>query len=78
MPKKHSTESKRDLILQVAVDGKPEQISDMEFDEASANPWETDYQAIVNKYTEKGYGSVVPEIVFWNLRDSWATPVPGR
>lgn len=75
-----------DLILQVAVNGnlKPEQMikrlfvfSDMEFDKASANPWETDYQVIVNKYTEKGYGSVVPEIVFWNLRDSRATPVAG-
>ncbi|KAK2636880.1 hypothetical protein Ddye_031672 [Dipteronia dyeriana] len=76
-----------DLILQVAVEGnlKPEQMikrlfvfSDMEFDEASANPWETDYQAIVRKYTEKGYGSAVPEIVFWNLRDSRATPVAGK
>lgn len=75
-----------DLILKVAVNGnlKPEQMikrlfvfSDMEFDQASANPWETDYQVIVNKYTEKGYGSVVPEIVFWNLRDSRATPVSG-
>ncbi|KAI9170130.1 hypothetical protein LWI28_023028 [Acer negundo] len=81
-----------DLILQVAVEGnlKPEQMikrlfvfSDMEFDQASANPWETDYQAIVRKYTEKGYSvteevSVVPEIVFWNLRDSRATPVAGN
>lgn len=75
-----------DLILQVAVNGnlKPEQMikrlfvfSDMEFDRASANPWETDYQVIVNKYKEKGYGSVVPEIVFWNLRDSRSTPVLG-
>lgn len=75
-----------DLILKVAVNGnlKPEQMitrlfvfSDMEFDQASANPWETDYQVIVTKFTEKGYGSVVPEIVFWNLRDSRATPVSG-
>lgn len=75
-----------DLILQVAVNGnlKPEQMikrlfvfSDMEFDQASANPWETDYQVIVSKYKEKGYGSVVPEIVFWNLRDSRSTPVLG-
>ncbi|KAJ0038851.1 hypothetical protein Pint_23793 [Pistacia integerrima] len=73
-----------DLILQVAVNGKlkPEQMikklfvfSDMEFDRAGNNPWETDYQVIVRKYTEKGYGSVLPEIVFWNLRDSRATPV---
>ncbi|KAJ4711480.1 Uncharacterized conserved protein UCP015417, vWA [Melia azedarach] len=75
-----------DLILLIAVNGnlKPEQMikrlfvfSDMEFDKASFNPWETDYEMIVKKYTEKGYGSVVPEIVFWNLRDSKATPVPG-
>ncbi|KAI9169383.1 hypothetical protein LWI28_011529 [Acer negundo] len=76
-----------DRILEVAVEGnlKPEQMikrlfvfSDMEFDQASLNPWETDYQAIVRKYTEKGYGSVVPQIVFWNLRDSIATPVMGK
>ncbi|XAR64343.1 hypothetical protein NMG60_11024647 [Bertholletia excelsa] len=75
------------LILQVAVNGnlKEDQMmqrvfvfSDMEFDRASSNPWETDYQAITRKFTEKGYGSAVPEIVFWNLRDSRATPVPGN
>ncbi|XP_073147486.1 uncharacterized protein [Henckelia pumila] len=75
-----------DLILQVAVDGglKADQMikrlfvfSDMEFDQASEVPWETDYEAIVRKFTECGYGDCVPEIVFWNLRDSRATPVPG-
>ncbi|XVF81477.1 hypothetical protein PTKIN_Ptkin15bG0158400 [Pterospermum kingtungense] len=75
-----------DLILKVAVEGKlmPEKMikrlfvfSDMEFDKASASPWETDYQVIVKKYTEKGYGEAIPQIVFWNLRDSRATPVPG-
>lgn len=74
-----------DLILEVAVNGslKPEQMikrlfvfSDMEFDEASLHPWETDYRAIVRKYTEKGYESAVPEIIFWNLRHSRSTPVP--
>lgn len=74
-----------DLILQVAVNGnlKEEQMikrvfvfSDMEFDQASLTPWETDYQAIVRKFGEKGYGNCVPEVVFWNLRDSRATPVP--
>ncbi|CAN7092203.1 unnamed protein product [Brassica rapa subsp. narinosa] len=60
--------------------------SDMEFDEASSSShsryntretssWETNYQVIVSKYEEKGYGGVVPEIVFWNLRDSKSTPV---
>ncbi|KAF7839061.1 plant/T31B5-30 protein [Senna tora] len=50
--------------------------SDMEFDQASSNPWETDYEAITRKYREKGFGCAVPQIVFWNLRDSRATPVP--
>ncbi|KAJ0240914.1 hypothetical protein HA466_0219550 [Hirschfeldia incana] len=59
--------------------------SDMEFDEASSSSrryniretssWETNYQVIVRKFEEKGYGGVVPEIVFWNLRDSKSTPV---
>lgn len=75
-----------DLILQVAVDGdlKEEQMikrvfvfSDMEFDRASPNNWETDYDVICRKFKEKGFGSAVPQIVFWNLRDSRATPVAG-
>lgn len=74
-----------DLILEVAVNGNLKEdemikrvfvFSDMEFDQASSNPWETDYQAITRKFAEKGYGSAVPQIVFWNLRDSRATPVP--
>ncbi|XP_047176118.1 uncharacterized protein LOC124843419 [Vigna umbellata] len=74
-----------DLMLEVAVSGnlRPDQMikrlfvfSDMEFDQASANPWETDYQAITRKFGEKGFGDVVPQIIFWNLRDSKATPVP--
>ncbi|OVA17403.1 protein of unknown function DUF2828 [Macleaya cordata] len=75
-----------DLILGVAVNGnlKEDQMikrvfvfSDMEFDQASENDWETDYQAIQRKFRERGYMSV-PEIVFWNLRDSMATPVVGE
>ncbi|RDX58450.1 putative protein L728, partial [Mucuna pruriens] len=74
-----------DLILEVAVSGnlRPDQMikrvfvfSDMEFDEASPNDWETDYQAITRKFGEKGFGDAVPQIVFWKLRDSKATPVP--
>ncbi|KAI3858548.1 hypothetical protein MKX03_005596 [Papaver bracteatum] len=42
-----------------------------------AAQWETDYQVIQNKFREKGYKNV-PEIVFWNLRDSKATPVLGQ
>ncbi|KAI3949411.1 hypothetical protein MKW92_040472 [Papaver armeniacum] len=38
--------------------------------------WETDYRVIQKKFRAKGYK--VPEIVFWNLRDSSATPVLGE
>jgi hypothetical protein len=73
-----------DQLLRVAVTGKlpPERMvkkvfvfSDMEFDEASSRPWETDYEAITRKYSEAGYGNAVPQIVFWNLRDSDSVPV---
>ncbi|KAF6137979.1 hypothetical protein GIB67_041852 [Kingdonia uniflora] len=76
-----------DLILQVAVKGKLREedmikrvfvFSDMEFDKVSANNWETDYKRIQRKFKASGYESVVPEIVFWNLRDSKATPVPSK
>ncbi|KAG8373926.1 hypothetical protein BUALT_Bualt11G0076000 [Buddleja alternifolia] len=76
-----------DWILQVAVNWKlrGDQMikrlfvfSDMEFDRASEKPWKMDYEAIVRKFRECGYGDYVPEIVFWNLRDSEATPVPGN
>lgn len=72
-----------DRILEVAVEGNLSEdkmlkrvfvFSDMEFDQASENAWETDYQAIQRKFAEKGYKNV-PEIVFWNLRDSRSTPV---
>ncbi|CAM0882572.1 unnamed protein product [Alopecurus aequalis] len=58
--------------------------SDMEFDQASvrdgyyrprSEPWETDYEVICKKFRAAGYGDVVPQIVFWNLRDSQSTPV---
>ncbi|CAD6338848.1 unnamed protein product [Miscanthus lutarioriparius] len=73
-----------DKLLHIVVAGKltPEQMvkrvfvfSDMEFDIASSRPWETDYEAITRKFTEAGYGAVVPEVVFWNLRDSDSVPV---
>ncbi|XP_026451118.1 uncharacterized protein LOC113351329 [Papaver somniferum] len=63
--------------------------SDMRFDKASKNyfewaadhptldtafSWETDYETIKRMFRESGYMSV-PEIVFWNLRSSGATPV---
>ncbi|KAL5717440.1 hypothetical protein ACHQM5_010440 [Ranunculus cassubicifolius] len=73
-----------DRILEVAVNGKlsKEQMikrifvfSDMEFDQASTNNWETDYKVIKRKFKKSGYESVIPEIVFWNLRDSESVPV---
>ncbi|XP_004301068.1 PREDICTED: uncharacterized protein L728-like [Fragaria vesca subsp. vesca] len=44
-------------------------------DDVSKNRWETDYEVIQRKFEEKGYGDAVPQIVFWNLRDSKSTPV---
>ncbi|TKW22296.1 hypothetical protein SEVIR_4G220000v4 [Setaria viridis] len=74
-----------DRILSTAVDARLARekmirtvfvFSDMEFNEASAySRWETDYEAICRKFQEAGYGDVVPQIVFWNLRDSLSTPV---
>ncbi|RWR78835.1 plant/T31B5-30 protein [Cinnamomum micranthum f. kanehirae] len=66
-----------DRILDVAVASKLEEkkmvkrlfvLTDNPFGEASKNSWETDYHAIQRKYEEKGSGSSVPEIVFWNLK----------
>ncbi|PIA45624.1 hypothetical protein AQUCO_01600088v1 [Aquilegia coerulea] len=74
-----------DMILQVAKAGnlstdkmikKVFVFSDMEFDAARRqqdNSWNTDYEVIQQKFQKSGY--TVPEIVFWNLRDSEATPV---
>ncbi|RWR78946.1 Thioredoxin-like protein [Cinnamomum micranthum f. kanehirae] len=82
-----------DRILDVAVASKLEEeemvkrvfvFSDMDFAEASGNSWETDYHTIQRKYEEKGYGSSVPEMVFWNLKNfdlsrrSIKPPVTGR
>ncbi|GJM97827.1 hypothetical protein PR202_ga14783 [Eleusine coracana subsp. coracana] len=73
-----------DKLLSVAVACKlpPERMvkkvfvfSDMEFDQASTRPWETDYEAITRKFKEAGYGDAIPEIVFWNLRNSRSVPV---
>nr|GMD69795.1 uncharacterized protein LOC109185905 isoform X3 [Ipomoea batatas] len=55
--------SKEQMIRRVFV------FSDMEFDQASAYSWETNYEAIQRKFREKGFTNV-PEVVFWNLRAS--------
>ncbi|CAM6096645.1 unnamed protein product [Calypogeia fissa] len=47
--------------------------SDMEFDQASSTPWETDYDAISRKFKSAGFGAP-PDIVFWNLRSSQSIP----
>ncbi|XP_023642464.1 uncharacterized protein LOC17893112 isoform X3 [Capsella rubella] len=48
------------------------------YDSEEVDGWETDYEVIVSKYREKGYGEAVPQIVFWNLRHSRSTPVLGN
>ncbi|KAF8113313.1 hypothetical protein N665_0051s0008 [Sinapis alba] len=45
--------------------------------ERSKEKWETDYEVVQRKYKENGFENV-PEIVFWNLRDSSATPVAAK
>ncbi len=67
-----------DLILGKAVENKlsPEDmpdmllvLSDMQFDQASGGDWnKNSLQMIQAKYNRAGY--TVPEIVYWNLRDS--------
>ncbi|OWM69535.1 hypothetical protein CDL15_Pgr013996 [Punica granatum] len=73
-----------DLIFEVAKNRKlsSDQIvkrvfvfSDIEFDQASKNPWETNHLVIKRKFREAGYEDAVPQIVFWNLRASRLTPV---
>ncbi|RVW26275.1 Uncharacterized protein L728 [Vitis vinifera] len=67
-----------DRILQVAVEGNlsEDQMIKREIDESqkASQKWETDYEVIQRKFQDKGYGKV-PEIVFWNLRNSSETPV---
>ncbi|XP_059650875.1 uncharacterized protein LOC132297092 [Cornus florida] len=45
--------------------------------EARPKGWETDYEVIQRKFREEGFNKV-PEIVFWNLRHSSATPVTAK
>ncbi|KAL8470006.1 hypothetical protein ACS0TY_032757 [Phlomoides rotata] len=73
-----------DVILKVAVEGKlrgEEMVkrvfvfSDMGFGirfEISCD--HSDYEEIEKKFRENGYGDCVPEIVFWNLSGSKASP----
>ncbi|KAJ4957555.1 hypothetical protein NE237_024666 [Protea cynaroides] len=59
-----------DHILQVAMEGKLKE-------EQMIKRFLTDYEAIQRKFKESEY-TMVPEIVFWNLMDSKATPVPSN
>ncbi|XP_074381724.1 uncharacterized protein LOC141723737 [Apium graveolens] len=62
--------SKEEMIKRVFV------FSHMEFNQASQNKWETDYQAIKKKFKKNGYD--VPEILFWNVSGTCATPVTAK
>ncbi|CAB4320960.1 unnamed protein product [Prunus armeniaca] len=42
-----------------------------EFDKASKNDWVLDYKDAWNNYKKRGYATV-PQLVFWNLKDSIA------
>ncbi|KAM7462598.1 hypothetical protein LguiA_030719 [Lonicera macranthoides] len=46
-------------------------------EKARSKGWETDYEVIQRKFREKGFNNV-PQIVFWNLRPSSATPVTAQ
>ena len=59
---------KEDMIKTIFV------FSDMQFDQASSSPLETDYQQIQRKFAKEGYD--VPKIIFWNLRESVASATP--
>jgi Domain of unknown function (DUF2828) len=53
--------------------------SDMQLERYQSGPDEmTDYEVIGKMFEESGYGSVMPEIVFWNLGSSNCTPVLGK
>lgn len=64
-----------DVILEMEVKCRlePEKMikqlvvfSDMEFDQASSNPWKIHYMVIKDKFRDGGYG-VPSRIIFWNL-----------
>jgi hypothetical protein len=55
--------------------GPRRRVAGKKSDEASTNPWETDHEAITRKFEEAGHGAAIPEVVFWNLRDSKSVPV---
>jgi len=48
-------------------------LSDMQFDTCTRSPSDTAMEMIEREYNEEGYD--VPQIVFWNLRDSRGNPV---
>jgi hypothetical protein len=59
---------------QVSAENMPNTLfvfTDMQFDKAEKSDWKTTYQTILDMYTAAGYK--VPNIVFWNLRDTKAS-----
>ncbi|KAK9288804.1 hypothetical protein L1049_017269 [Liquidambar formosana] len=71
-------------ILQVAIDSNLSEdkminrvfmFSDKEFEKVSIHNWRTKYDAIQKNFLTNGFEKV-PELVFWNLKDSIAAPVP--
>ncbi|GMI70369.1 hypothetical protein like AT5G43400 [Hibiscus trionum] len=48
-----------------------------EWEKNMHNEWKTDYEVIQQKFHDSGYKRV-PEIVFWNLRNSSSTPVVAK
>ncbi|CAN6578476.1 unnamed protein product [Malus baccata var. baccata] len=86
MDRNSSTDIKKvfDLILEVAVNEnlEPERMIKKVFAfshqvfKKEDYPYgdccsKTDYKAIQRKLTEKGYGDVVPQLVYWNLADKY-------
>ncbi|KAF7103120.1 hypothetical protein CFC21_104148 [Triticum aestivum] len=56
-------------------DDDDDDYSEDEEEEEVQRSWGTDYEVICQKFRDAGYGDVVPQIIFWNLRDSKSTPV---
>ncbi|XP_009101786.2 uncharacterized protein LOC103827973 [Brassica rapa] len=66
-----------DMEFDSAVQTEDSDYYSSPYEEQSKKKWETDYEVVQRKYKENGFENV-PEIVFWNLRDSSATPVAAK
>ncbi|EXC23526.1 hypothetical protein L484_007134 [Morus notabilis] len=70
-------ESNEDESGKQSEEDKCEEVSKVDKSEEKNRSWETNYEVIQRKFREKGYNKV-PEIVFWNLRNSSSTPVVAK